>query len=100
MLSKLEQSGKKKEKRQGHILQCIQAWWKGSLIFFGTDLFDLLILACLACNVSRALFVSGRAGPGPSERGYVRGRTDANGLNYQSLTRFAINEAVMHECVN
>lgn len=71
-----------------------------ALIFLGTDLFDLLILACLACNVSRALFVNGRAGPGPSERGYVRGRIDANGLNYQSLTRFAINEAVMHECIN
>lgn len=57
----------------------------------------MLILASLACNVSRTLFVSGRAGIGVSERGYVRVRMDANDLNHHSLTRVAINEAVLHE---
>lgn len=43
--------------------------------------------------------VNGRAGSG-SEEGYVRVRMDAHDLNHQNLTRFAINEAALHDCMN
>lgn len=46
------------------------------------------------------LLVNGRAGTGPSKRGYVRVRIDAYGSNYQRLRRFAINEAVVHKCIS
>lgn len=44
--------------------------------------------------------LNGRAGIGASERGYVRVRMDGHDLSHQISTRFAINEAVLHECMN
>lgn len=64
-------------------LQCRGIWRKGSLIFFETDLFDLQILACFACNVSSSVWKGKSCSWSKAD---VKTSTSTVGLNTLSST--------------